>query len=296
MRGAEIMTSFRSTGVLAALAAAAMMWPGARVIGDSAERQVTAVEAARSAAKQHGDTDRLEDLLAPDFIKINRFGRLLGKRQTIALARNPNYSTVDVQLRIYDSAAIVTGRESDEGDPPGSVRFMRVWIREGEKWQEVADEGTRITSEPEAARIAKRTPSTVDRTVAESASDTNHVADAAEAPVEVAGEIRSAERTYRDAERLNDTTALSKFRAPEFRLVDRLGNVLAPAASPDPAIKAIHDEDFNVRAHGNIAIVIGSALRDNLTNGATDRFRYSAVWVRGDGEWRVVAEQQTPIG
>jgi Domain of unknown function (DUF4440) len=290
------MAGYPSTGVFAALAAAAMLWPQAQVITDHAEREVTTVEAARSEAKQHGDTHRLEELLAPDFIKINRFGRLLGKRQTIALARNPNYTTVDVQLRIYDSGAVVTGRESDEGEPPESVRFMRVWIRDGQKWRELADEGTRITSEPEAARIAKATPSTVDRTVAESASDTNHVAEAAEAPVEVAQEVRSAERRYRDAERLDDVTTLSRFRAPEFRLVDRLGNVLSSAASPAPAIKAVQDEDFNVRVHRNIAIVIGSVLRDNLTNGATDRFRYSAVWVRRDGQWRVVAEQQTPIG
>jgi hypothetical protein len=273
-----------------------MVWSHAQVISDRAEREVTAVETSRSEAKQHGDTHRLEELLAPDFIKINRFGRLLSKRQAIALARNPNYSTVDVQLRIYDSGAVVTGREFDEGDPPGSVRFMRVWIRDGEKWREVADEGTRITSEPETARIAKSTPSTVDRTVAESASDTNHVAEAVEAPLDVARQVRSAELTYRDAERLNDLTTLSRLRTPEFRLVDRLGNVLPSAASPDPALKAVQDEDFNVRVHGNIAIVIGSVLRDNLTNGATDRFRYSTVWVRRDGQWRAVAEQQTPIG
>jgi hypothetical protein len=44
-------------------------------------------------------------------------------------------------------------------------------------------------------------------------------------------------------------TRLARFRAPEFRLIDRLGNVLAP----------------------------------------------SIVWLRQNGRWQLVAEQQTPI-
>src|SRR3954470_1472993 len=60
------------------------------------ERQVTDAEAARTQAKRTGDRAKLDQLFTPDFIKINRFGRLLGKRQTIALARNPNYAIEDV--------------------------------------------------------------------------------------------------------------------------------------------------------------------------------------------------------
>jgi hypothetical protein len=288
------MASFPSAGVTA-LAAAIAIWPHPRVVADSAERQVTAAETARSVAKRHGDVERLGELLAPNFIKVNRFGRLLGKRSAIALARNPDYETVDVQLRIYGSGAVVTGRESDEGDPPRSVRFIRVWIRDGKKWLELADEGTRITSEPEAARLAKAEPSTVDRTVVESAPDTNHVPEVSEAPTAVAADVRAAEHTYRDAERLDDVAILSKPRRPEFRLVDRLGDVRSSDDSPTPAVKAVQNDDFGIRVHGNLAVVIGSVLRINLTNGGTDRLRYSTVWIRSDGQWSVVAEQQTPI-
>jgi ketosteroid isomerase-like protein len=288
------MASSSTAGVLVVLGAA-MIWHQPGVTVDTAERQVTAYERARAEAKQRGDARRLDELLAPDFIKINRFGRLLGKRATIALARNPQYDTVDVQLRIYGPGAVVTGRESDEGELRQNVRFLRVWIRDGDQWRELADQGTRISSEPEAARLAKAKPSDVDRTIVEAGSDADYLPDASEARGKVAQNVREAERAYRDAERLNDLATLSRFRAPEFRLVDRLGNVRSSHAAAVPTIKAVQDEDFSVRVHGNLAIVIGSVLRTNLRNSATDRFRYSVVWVRRDGPWRVVAEQRTPI-
>jgi len=285
-------------GIFAALGAAAMIWPQEGVVEDRAERQVIAAETARTKAKQHGDVGRLNELLDSDFAKINRFGRLLGRRTAIALGHNPNYATEDVQLRIYDSGAVVTGRESDEGEPPGSVRFLRVWIREGNKWLEFADEETLISSEVAAARAEKEQPSKIDRTVFEQAgADANHVAEVVETPTAFARDIRHAERTYREAERLNDLTTLNALRAPEFRLVDRLGNVVQPVPTTSgPTIKAMQADDFGVRLHDNLAVVIGSVLRTNLANGATDRFRYSAVWIQRDEHWQVVAEQRTPIG
>jgi hypothetical protein len=47
--------------------------------------------------------------------------------------------------------------------------------------------------------------------------------------------------------------------------------------------------------HGNLGVVIGDVLRASVSTDATDRFRYSSVWVRQQGQWQVVAEQRTPI-
>jgi hypothetical protein len=289
------MNGLWTAGMLTAVIPVLTVTQGS-LVEHPAERDVMAAEAARTEAKQDGDSARLNELLAPDFIKINRFGRLLGKRQAIALARNPNYATQDLQLRIYDDGAVVTGRESDEGEAPGSVRFLRVWAHDRNQWLELADEGTQITSEPEAARVAKAPRSPVDRVIAEQpGADANHVAEEAEAPAAVARDIRQLERAYRDAERINNLTILDRLRAPEFRLVDRLGNVIPSPTSSRPTIKAVQDEDFGVRVHGNLALVIGSVVRTNLINGAMDRFRYLAVWVQRGGHWQVAAEQRTPI-
>ena len=287
------MPTLRFVGLLAMLPA--VMIGTQTPIESQAERQILAAESARTAAKRSGDAARLEQLLTRDFIKINRYGRLLGRRQAIALARNPNYATGDVQLRIYDGGAVVTGRESDEGEAPATVRFLRVWVREGSGWLELADQGTIVSSAPAEARLKQQPPSAVDRVVAAApGADANHVADAAEASAAAAREVRQAERAYRDAERIDDVTVLSHVRAPDFRLVDRLGTVI-PRDAVRSITKAVYDDDFGVRVHGNLAVVIGSVLTTNLTNGATDRTRYSTVWVNLGGQWQAVAEQQTPL-
>lgn len=288
----KTMTGAGRLGWLSAMAPL-LLWTQLGLVENPAERQVRAAEAARASARRSGDTAQIGALLAPDFVRVNRFGRLLGRAQTIRLARNPTYATDAVQVRLYDGGAVVTGRESDEGEPPGAVRFLRVWIDAGQ-WLEIAEEGTAVTSETAAAHI-ENTPDAPDRaTIERSGSDANRLAEAAEAPADEAREVRAAERAYRDAERINDLTQLSRFRAPEFRLVNRLGEVLAGPTAGIPTIKAAEDEDFSVRVHRNIAVVLGSVTRSNLANGGLDRFRYTDVWVHHD-RWTVVAEQRTPI-
>ena len=230
-------------------------------------------------------------------MKINRVGRLLGPRQSVALAANPNYATQDVTLRLYPGYAVVTGRESDEGTPPGLVRFLRVWIHDGARWRLWLDEGTRISSKPEAARLGDTAVTSLDRMVARNPGvDANHTTEATEASGTAARDVRAAERRYHDAERIDDLTALNELRAPEFRLVDRLGKVVTFPTSAHKMFKMVEDDDHGVRVHHNVAIVIGSVLRSYLNNGATDRYRYSIVWARQPGGWRAIAEQRTPVG
>jgi len=259
------------------------------------ERQVTDAEAARTQAKRTGDRAKLDQLFTPDFIKINRFGRLLGKRQTIALARNPNYAIEDVGVHVYGDVAVVSGRESDEGEAAGGVRFLRVWARDEGRWREWAEQETRITSEIEAERLV-RSPNHAAGTNHEQYEDvrSNHVSEAAEAPETVARDIRAAEKEYRLAERSGNAAMLDRFRAPEFVLVDLLGAIVSPPAR-QPAIKSVVDEDSSVRVRGPIGLVVARVERTKLPGGATDQFRYSGIWVQRAGQWRIVAEQQTPI-
>jgi hypothetical protein len=220
----------------------------------------------------------------------------LGSRRAVLLAANPHYVTEDVRLRLYPGAAVVTGRESDEGIAPGLVRFLRVWIQVGQRWLEAFDEETPIVSAPVAARKSKAASGTEDRAVIEAGGvDANHVADAPEAPAALARDVRIAERAYRDAERINDLTTLDRLRAPEFSQVNRLGAVVQPSAAR-PTFKAVQDEDFSIHVHGGVALVIGSVLRSSPTTDAPERYRYSTVWIPRQGHWQVVAEQRTPIG
>jgi ketosteroid isomerase-like protein len=196
---------------------------------------------------------------------------------------------------VYGDTAVVSGRESDEAEPAGGVRFLRVWARADGRWREWADQGTRITSETEAERLARLPNATA--SISHSVDDdvrSNHVTEAAEAPDVVARDIREVEREYRLAERTGDATMLDRFRAPEFVLVDLLGAVVAPPARLPP-IRSVVDEDSSVRVRGPVALVVGRVERTKIPSGSMDQFRYSTIWVQGGGRWRIVAEQQTPI-
>src|SRR5689334_4940839 len=172
----EVLRSFWAAGLAIALLPL-LSSAHDRLIASQSERQVVAAEQDRALAKRQGDLERLGRLLAPDFIKINRFGRLVGRRDAIALGRTPRYETVDLEMRIYEGGAVVTGRESDEGSAPGAVRFLRVWIDDGNRWLELADQGTIITSEPSALRAEQSLPSYVDRTLIDrSGTNANHAA------------------------------------------------------------------------------------------------------------------------
>ena len=296
MTGTGAVRTF-ATASLLAIAAVAGAQLATGVVEAPSEREVLAAEAARTSAKRAGDPARLRTLVATDFIKINRVGRLLGPRQSVALAANPNYATQDVTLWLYAGYAVVAGRESDEGTRPGLVRFLRVWINDGARWQLWLDEGTTITSELEAAHLGDAAATSPDRVVARNPGmDANHATEVTDASDTETRDVRAAERRYHDAERIEDLTTLSRLRAPEFHFVDRLGKMVAFPTSAHQMVKMIEDDDHSVRVHRDVAIVIGSVLRSDLNNGATDRYRYATVWGRQPAGWRVVAEQRTPIG
>lgn len=289
------MNTSLAIGLAAALVPQIWRAPSQHLPMSAAERAVLLAEAARDTALRTADARRFSDLLTPDFIEINPFGRVLGQRDAVALVHQRGYRTEDVQTRIYHEAAVVSGRESLEGERPGGVRFLRVWIYEGDRWLILAYQATAIASETEAARQAAQQPSSVPRSaVGLEGADANDVAGGRESSTDAVTAVRGAETAYREAERLNDFTALSRYRAPEFMLIDRLGQQVQ-ARSSLSRVDADKTGDFSVRVHGRIAVIVGSLTWIDRNAPSSTRLRYVTVWVLRDGRWQVVAEQRTPI-
>jgi ketosteroid isomerase-like protein len=282
--------------ILAALLVPLAMPQSPGLVRAPGERQILSAEAARVQAKRTADRAALDRLLTTDFMGVNRFGLLLGRDQDIALAGNPHYATTGVRLRLYADGAVVTGLESDEGEPPERTRFLRVWVRDHGAWRLLAADETAVTSQPELARLEQQPPSSVDRIVVDRVGvNANHVAGVAEAGPAEAREVRAVERAYRLAERANNLDALDRYQAPEFQRVDRLGQLVTPRAQPVPGVTTVNDEDFSIRVHGTIAVVVGDVLRDYVENESSEQFRYTAVWRRQADGWHIVAEQRTPV-
>ena len=94
-------------------------------------------------AELHADTDRLNALLADDFMSIDERGFQLDKQQWIARHADFAYlslETAELAVRCYDRAAIVRcvqrSRASWRGDAMTlTVRLSQVWIELPDGWR-----------------------------------------------------------------------------------------------------------------------------------------------------------------
>jgi hypothetical protein len=108
------------------------------VITDIRELQLTSDD-----AELHADTDRVNALLADDFMSIGERGFQLDKQQWIARHADFAYlslETAGLDVRCYDRAAIVRcvqrSRASWRGDAMTlTVRLSQVWIELPDGWR-----------------------------------------------------------------------------------------------------------------------------------------------------------------
>jgi ketosteroid isomerase-like protein len=106
------------------------------------------------------DIAALERIYADDYVLTNRRGIVRTKSERIELIRSGELRYLDlgaeddVNLRLYGSVAVVTGRSSTnvvevdgEERRSGVRRFTAVWVYEGGAWRQVARQHTAIASE-----------------------------------------------------------------------------------------------------------------------------------------------------
>jgi hypothetical protein len=94
-------------------------------------------------AELHADADRLDELLADDFLPIGEQGYQLDKRQWIDRHGDFRYldiETAEVDVRHYDGAAIVRCVQRSRAVWQGSqlalaVRMSQVWVRQPTGWR-----------------------------------------------------------------------------------------------------------------------------------------------------------------
>ena len=100
-----------------------------------------------------------------------------------------------------------------------------------------------------------------------------------------------------------DRTAIEANMADDFRQIDAYGNVETKASfvdgllSPDLRIDPYTVEDFDVRLYGDVALLSGRTRMTGQVRGKsfTSHYRYIDVYVRRNGEWKVVSVQISRI-
>src|ERR1039458_3332497 len=100
------------------------------------------------------DVAALDQLLSPDFVMTNSYGRVVTRDQLLERYRSPEHSfklksfkTDDVKVRIFGDAAIVTGSASVDIEASdlrfgSAVRFTRAYVRANGRWRLAAHQAT----------------------------------------------------------------------------------------------------------------------------------------------------------
>ena len=116
-------------------------------------------------------------------------------------------------------------------------------------------------------------------------------------------ELLARDATWNDLRLKPDVAGLERLLFDDWLLTHSDGKVqgkaeyLAELKTRTRANQAITNEDVAVRIHGATGVVTGTSVQSGVTNGQpfSGRFRFTRVWVRQDGVWRMVASHSSRI-
>ena len=116
---------------------------------ESVEETIRKLDNERIQAQIHADATALDRIYAADFIGVGPSGTVRTKPQVISDFTSgdlkfQSITTDEVQVRVYENTVVETGLSTmigqDKGKAvPRETRFTRVWIKQGERWQLVAN-------------------------------------------------------------------------------------------------------------------------------------------------------------
>ena len=115
----------------------------------SVEQAIRQLDHERIQAQIGADTAALDRIYADDFIGVGPSGTVRTKVQVISdfTAGDLKFQSIgtdDVQVRVYGSTAVETGRSIMSGQDKGKTvprdtRFTRVWVKQQGRWRLVAN-------------------------------------------------------------------------------------------------------------------------------------------------------------
>lgn len=111
-------------------------------------------------------------------------------------------------------------------------------------------------------------------------------------------ELTKLDRELMDAAVRNDQTLMQRVAVERHVFINPAGGVQERGDTTGPKIESIQSEDVQVRVHGDTAILIGRANVKGRFPDGTDisgPYRYMRVFVKQQGQWRLVATQITGI-
>jgi hypothetical protein len=147
----QIPMKLLSCVVFSMVISAALVIPAtssAQTTHDADVHELERLETMWNEAHEHGDADVLEKLWADDMeVAVPRMP-VLTKTDALKFARSGrmkflSYRTSDIRVRVYDNAAVVTGRLQRRRSMNGQEisddwRFTKTYVREAGQWRVVS--------------------------------------------------------------------------------------------------------------------------------------------------------------
>lgn len=99
-----------------------------------------------------------------------------------------------------------------------------------------------------------------------------------------------------------DMAALAAVTSDDYVQIDWVGKMVDKAATLERIkssdMQSYRLEGVTVRVYGDVAIAVGTAVREGRTGerNISGSFRYTRVYAKKDGRWQVVHFQQTRVG
>jgi uncharacterized protein (TIGR02246 family) len=116
----------------------------------NAVHTIIQLEDSWRVAQWHTDTTAFLKLLAADVTFIGTSGSFRMRADYIAsrvgstIPQAPTFTVSELNVRLFGSTAVVTGREATSGERANSARFTHVWVLRRRRWQLVAVQRTDI--------------------------------------------------------------------------------------------------------------------------------------------------------
>lgn len=111
---------------------------------ENVEKEVLDLANAWATAELHSDVPFLKSRLSDDFVGIGPRGFMLTKEQwltryTSGDLKHESFTLDTVKIRVYGNAAVLTGRETEEGafrghDIQGQFRTTLVFVEQQGQW------------------------------------------------------------------------------------------------------------------------------------------------------------------
>ena len=240
------------------------------------------------------DRAGLEQLYADGYIYTHSNGSVTNRAQDIGETMSSDIkwtsgTASDMKVRVYGDMALVLGLSTLQGAAkgyvPGARRFTDVFVKRNGRWQQLGGVST-IVAAANAQASANTTAISPVKTLAPKPMMPSSADERA---------VFAAEQAYVQADLGGDDAKSRALQTKDYTFVSRAGLLQLPTDPPATKNKSIVVAYDHVQSTAGVVVIHGSLLWTDVKGFSPGAPRFMRVWVKQGTEWKLAAEQRTPL-